>query len=280
MNNRFRLAINLLSIVGFYVGFLCSQTVLSAEPVSRPRLTVWVHGTTIRAVIPIKISGFHFDAALMPFTKLRPNSQAYRRSLALNQGDNQRFPLDNFYLFRWNGMLNTRERHAASQKLYHYLNDKIAQIRSETGKDPIVTIIAHSHGGNIALNLASLIGNNQAKLVIHNLILLACPVQSHTAHWVKHDIFEKIYVFYSSGDWIQRLALQNNKRFADRKFDKITGLANKLIHIKTSWQRYHLWHNDFKGLAFVTRLPGSLKMIDQQINQGGDFSVQDYILTL
>lgn len=246
----------------------------------RPRLTVWVHGTTIRAIVPIKIAGFHFESKLMALEELRSGSYAYQRVLALNQSDSMMFPLNSFYLFRWNGMLNQHERLAAAQKLYQDLSEKIKQLKQQTGLDPIVTIIAHSHGGNIVLNLAALNSKNQSKIVIHNLILLACPVQDSTADWINHETFEKAYIFYSSADWIQRLALQNGRRLADRKFDKIANTNDKLVHVKTSWKNYRLWHNDFKGLAFVAKLPGSLKMIDQQVFRNSRPVQRDYLLTI
>jgi hypothetical protein len=247
---------------------------------SQPRLTVWVHGTTIRAVVPVKIAGFHLESKLFSFKELRPGSLAYRRALALHQGDSQVFDLDHLYLFRWNGMLNYQERQKAAQSLYIELQQKIADIKQQTGQEPLITIIAHSHGGNIILNLADLNAKSSSKLVIHNLILLACPVQNKTAHWIGHETFEKVYVFYSKADWIQRLALHNGANLADRKFDQIAGAAGKAVHISTSWKNYNLWHNDFKGLSFVTQLPHALRLINQQLNSLGWSSRQDLLLTV
>lgn len=265
------------SVIALNFGLIAME---QAQDVNQPRLTVWVHGTTIRAVVPVKIAGFHLESKLLSFKELRPGSLAYRRALALHEGDSHTFQLDNLYLFRWNGMLNHGERQKAAEQLYKDLNQKIAEIRQATGQDPVVTIVAHSHGGNIVLNLADLNDKKQSKLVIHQLILLACPVQKGTAHWISHGTFKKAYVFYSSADWIQRLALHNGINLADRKFDHIAGVTDKIVHVKTSWKHYNLWHNDFKALSFVAHLPMALKKIDQQLPALGRDSQSDILLTI
>ena len=230
------------------------------QDVGVPRLTVWVHGTTIRAIVPFKnlIPNFHFPSKFMPFAELRKDSEAYRRAIALYKGDAESFPLDSFYLFRWNGLLNYKERAAAAQDLYQALLKQIELIKKRTGKYPLITIIAHSHGSNIALQLARI---NRDKIKINKLVLLACPVQDGTAGLVRHHTFERIYAFYSESDFIVPLALQNFTKFSERKF---TISNSKLVHVKTCWKRYGLLHNDFKGIPFVAKLSIALRAIDQK----------------
>jgi len=55
---------------------------------------------------------------------------------------------------------------------------------------PKVTLISHSHGGNVALNLAA-IAEKESPLSIERLILLACPVQQETAALVDAPMFKK-----------------------------------------------------------------------------------------
>lgn len=266
-----------LAAAALNLGLLANN---QASNVSRPRLTIWVHGTTIRAVVPIKTSYFHLDSKLMSFKKLRPESLAYKRALALKQADEEAFPLKSFYLFRWSGMLSFKERQNASQQLYTELKQKIAKIKQKTGQDPIITIVAHSHGGNIALTLASLNEKSSSNLLINNLILLACPVQNSTAHWINDEIFEKVFVFYSKGDWIQRLALHQGINLAGRKFDNVAGLKDKVVHISTSWKRKYLWHNDFKTVSFVSCLPKALRDISKQIISNHYNAAEDILLAI
>lgn len=247
---------------------------------NRPHLTIWVHGTTVRALVPIKniIPGFHFNSELIPFVKLRPKSEAQRRALALYHADSQQFDTKQFYVFRWSGLLNHAERMAASEDLYRALIKKIKKIKQKTGVLPVVTIIAHSHGGNVVLNLAKIARQNNFDLnKIDKLILLACPVQDSTASLVYDNMFNKVYNFFSSIDPIQVLAMQKPFKLAGRKFSKYD---DKIVNIKTSWQRYGLWHNDFKFCHFVSKLPAALKQIDHKTSQPEWDCKQDYNLVL
>lgn len=245
---------------------------------SRPQITVWIHGTTVRAILPIKTARFHFSSKLMNFKELRPGSQAYKRAILLAEGNSKLFPVEQFYLFRWNGMLDDHERFSAAKELYHELLTKIREVEKETGQYPDIKIIAHSHGGNIALYLAQLNDENNGNLKIEKLILLACPVQDSTASFAQHKIFNQIYAFYSKTDLIQVLALQKFRKFAKRKFDQ----PNKnLVHIRTRWAKYDLFHNDFKSITFASKLPDALKQIDHQIfNTNQNNSQKEYLLTL
>lgn len=247
------------------------------QAASRPRINVWVHGTTIRAAIPVKMNNFHPNTKLMHYSELVANRGACPRADVLYRGDQQAFALDDFYLLRWSGLLDHRERKQVSAFLYQELLGLITKIKQKTGQDPIVTIITHSHGGNIALNLAALNQQNGHKLVIDRLVLLACPVQKGTAHFVNHGTFKQIYAFYSDLDFIQVLAMQGVFKLAGRKFN-VSG--NKLINIKTSWRNWGLLHNDFKGLVFLAKLPEILRQIEQKTCQLDWNSQQDYFVTI
>src|SRR5690606_21498756 len=68
-------------------------------------------------------------------------------------------------------------------------------------------IIAHSHGGNLALHMAK-IRTAPSPLTVKSLILLACPVQEKTMHLIDTPMFQRIYSLYSSFDLVQVLAPQ------------------------------------------------------------------------
>lgn len=260
-------------------GLLISFYSLVSADSARPRLNVWVHGTTIRAAVPVKLAKFHYSTKFMHSSELVANRGACPRAEVLAKSDPENFPLDSFYLFRWSGLLNHKERQTVSYDLYQALMDKIAEIYSQTGKYPFVTVITHSHGGNIALNLAQINELMGGNLQIDRLILLACPVQQGTAKFVDSAIFGKVYAFYSTNDMIQVMALQRFLQPAARKFSKLN-CGKKVLHVKTSWKKYGLLHNDFKGLNFLAKLPGALQQIEQDIaQQEWDFS-KDYHLQL
>jgi len=263
------------------IALLCQFVSYAGADGERPRLNVWVHGTTIRAAVPVKLAKFHYSTKLIHSSELVVNRGACPRAEALSNSDPIDFPFDSFYLFRWSGLLNHKERKTVAYELYQALVAKITEIVEQTGQNPIVTIITHSHGGNLALYLAKINESLQGSLKIDRLILLACPVQQDTAKLVDDVIFDKVYAFYSTYDLVQVAALQMQKFFkpAARKFIKFSN-GNKVVHVKTSWKKRGLWHNEFKCLSFLVKLPVALKQIDQVILQPNWNYNQDYDLVL
>lgn len=272
--------INLKSFLILTLTFLsCRLLAENHQPglTARPRLNIWIHGTAHPVTMCKKAWYREFgEDKLLKFADLRPNGEAYRTARALNQGNMQDFALPDFHFFRWTGLLDYKKREKASMALYHALKKEIQAIFLKTGQKPFVTIITHSHGGNIALNLAQINEQNEGDLQVDRLILLACPVQDRTAKWSEHHTFNKIYAFYSSMDMIQVLAI-NNLKLAGRRFGKNN---DKITHVKTSWKHYGLMHNDFKGEYFVAKLPGALKQIDYHINLSKWSRHHDYFLKL
>lgn len=119
-----------------------------------------------------------------------------------------------FYTFGWNGRIDKEKRKIWGKILYKAIK-KIREPNSE------IQIYAHSHGGNVALNLARAEEKYKENLKIKNLVLLGTPVQKDTRDLIKSDIFEKIFVFYSEKDWLQ--ILENKllpKDKTRRKFSK------------------------------------------------------------
>ncbi len=66
----------------------------------------------------------------------------------------------------------------------------------------------------MVLNLA-VIAKPADNIKINKLILLACPVQTETAHFTNHKMFKKIISCYSHADFIQTLDPQKVNIFKD-----------------------------------------------------------------
>lgn len=242
-----------------------------------PRITVWVHGTNTRAIIPNKkILSKLVETDLRPFDKFRKNSEYYVRANCLYEADPVVFPLTGFYLFRWTGLLNYKERERAAGILYELLAAEAKKVELATGKKPIVTIIAHSHGGNVALNMANVNDKSSCNLKIDRLILLACPVQKRTSCLSSHCIFKKIYSFYSTLDLIQVMALQKGRKLAGRRFMSCDNTAQ----IRTRWKSRGLFHNDFKHVKFLKFLPETLRAVDEKCFNRGNICSSDYLLSI
>jgi hypothetical protein len=66
---------------------------------------------------------------------------------------------DLFYTFGWTGMMSQQSRRFESIRFYNALTEELARLK-QNNIIPRIRLIAHSHGGNICLNLAA----------IHNII--------------------------------------------------------------------------------------------------------------
>ena len=60
-----------------------------------------------------------------------------------------------FYTFGWSGLLSQKQRRIEAIKLYNALNKELQQLKAK-GVKPKLRIIAHSHGGNLVANIASI----------------------------------------------------------------------------------------------------------------------------
>lgn len=134
-----------------------------------------------------------------------------------------------FYTFNWSGIINHKKRVRAARKLYLALIEESQRLSKEKNLSVKINLIAHSHGSNVALNLAQIDKDinkeidkeNKKNLVINKLIIVGGPVQSETEDYINSKMFEKIYHIYSMGDHVQVLDCVSTKdRFSCRSFGK------------------------------------------------------------
>ena len=72
-----------------------------------------------------------------------------------------------FYTFGWSGLVSQNRRRCESIRLYNSLAQEVERVRLQ-GFDPKIRLIAHSHGGNICLNLAAVSTILQTKNFLHS----------------------------------------------------------------------------------------------------------------
>lgn len=234
----------------------------------RPTVTIWIHGTKLTplAVLP---NFFYRKFGLHPI--LTYDTKYHLRKLAdcLQESDCENFKNDHFYVFGWSGKLSFVERKRAAQQLYDELIILCNNYKHLHGIVPNIRIISHSHGGNVALNLADVQKNSEIK--VSELILLACPVQTQTMHLIQNTMFEKIYSFYSETDIIQIIdpqGLYKNKTPKTSLFSKREFPCNpKLAQIKTRNRQRGLMHIEFLLFNFVRSLPHILCKIKEEDNK-------------
>ncbi len=159
---------------------------------SRPCMTIFIHGSfgpllgflSFTDVLSDKISGtlyrattkkmrmddFFFkgqpilDRGLKPITPtlnpidignkyyaVYPITKSYD---IINQACNPESTTELFYTFGWSGLISQHSRRYEAIRLYNALTEELTRLK-EKGIFPRIRLIAHSHGGNLCLNLAA-----------------------------------------------------------------------------------------------------------------------------
>lgn len=172
-----------------------------AQEQEHPPVTIWVHGTKLTPTFICK-NFFYRKIGMQP---ARDYEEKYhKRTIAelLCQTSPEQYALDQFYFFGWNGKLCFNERKAAATELYNAILELIGAYQEQHKVKPEIRIITHSHGGNVVLNLAE-VQDAHHPIMVDELIMLGCPVQTETKHLIEADCFRKIYSFYSGTDIFQ-----------------------------------------------------------------------------
>ena len=220
-------------------------------------ITIFIHGTHTKLLTKI----FNKTLYVKDLNKINNlNNYNYIKWLAekVSKADHISFPLEYFYAFGWSGKLCNKERLKAAQKLY----EEILKLKKELKNlniDPSFTLITHSHGGNLALNLATI--ENIEKLHFDKLILLACPVQEETEEYLKNNIFKKVYSIYSKFDFIQILApnITKNSILSKREFKN----EEKLKQVCIKLNKRYILHSEFIFKDFPEKIPKILVEMDK-----------------
>ena len=227
------------------------------EPPKAPIVTIWVHGTRPDGTLPpflakltSGLSNLLCDdtKGLHKTADLDHQHYPFLRAKALSAIDPVRFNPEHFYTFGWSGKLNLKARENASHDLFYALKLLQSTYKEKYGIDPEFVLISHSHGGNVILHLADIVDPDKFELHVAKTILLACPVQKHTAHLISSPIFERIYSLHSHTDMIQIAdpqGLHNRKKMTKpllslRHFDS----HPKLAQVAIRWKKCPLWTAD------------------------------------
>ena len=212
--NRFLLSLLLITFSLFFMGCkkdsqLKIENILQVTNQKVKNITIFVHGTHTEILTQIFKRVLFIPNKLIKISDLDEYSYVKWFVDKMILTDPIEFPEDSFYAIGWSGILSPEERLKGAQNLYDEINKIVLDLKAQE-IEPIITIIGHSHGGNVALNLAKV--NSQSLFKVNRLILLATPVQKETESYIENDIFEHVYSIYSNADMIQILdpqGLQN-----------------------------------------------------------------------
>lgn len=197
------------------------------------RITIFIHGTLPPAPllkIPVVEAFFHVPRGLTKATEVEEKYHTSKIAHLLINHESVNFSKEHFYLFGWSGKLRFAARKEAAADLFNHLYMLKKQHESENIKLHI-TLITHSHGGNVALSLVPLAQENpEKKVTINELILLACPVQVETEAHVHDSLFTQVFSLYSHHDILQVLDPQGIHLFTESL--KHYGLEFTVKHLK------------------------------------------------
>jgi hypothetical protein len=151
-------------------------------------------------------------------------------------------PVASSYLFGWDGSLSASRRRQAAYALYQSLLRERNALAAKHDCDPAlvdIVLIAHSHGGNVALLLAEQEEKFHGALSIEHLVLLGTPIQQETEHFIHHELFRHVLSLYSNGDLVQVLDMVSTAGVSKRLFPaahhdaKLKQCALELVHETT-----------------------------------------------
>ena len=127
-----------------------------------------------------------------------------------------------YHTFGHLGLLSQKYRRQAALELYEGLCERVAACKKDY--DTVrVDIVAHSHAGNIVLNLAAVQAEQQQDLTVDNLVMLGTPLQVETAAYAYGSLFKRVINCYSDGDRVQgadqfsTCMRRSHKQFCDEK---------------------------------------------------------------
>lgn len=231
-------------------------------------ITIWVHGTKSARLQDHVFKNFFFSLMdLQHISQYKDNHTIKHIAQVLCEKNTERFVYQNFYTFGWSGQLSHKARKDAAIKLHKSILQLKKEYFAAHGVFPKIRLITHSHGGNVALNMAKYNSKVNDKISIYELVMLACPVQQKTAKYLSLSLFEKAYSLYSEIDILQVIDPQGlhkhkNKEqkpfFSERRFTP----EEKLTQANVKINNRNLMHVEFITEKFANLLPDILNELD------------------
>jgi hypothetical protein len=238
-------------------------------------LTVWIHGTKF-GLDELYKNVFDAQPGLRHVHALPQHHPLTMRIKALADQCADFFPYESVYCFCWSGKLRSVEREKTALVLHQTLAALINEYQEKHGLKPAIRLVCHSHGANVALNLARVNAQQEEKIVIDSLILFACPVQCETRDFVRDATFKRIYSMYSPLDWVQVVAPQWTCRTYNKDGCMVTCKQKWLPLSERRFSRspslHQAWvkrngialsHSDFTSHSFLRLLPQLLDAMDE-----------------
>jgi len=227
-------------------------------------ITIWIHGTKMMGLQDHIFKDFFFRiVGLHNINEYLDKHKITKLAKQLSEQNTHRFEYNNFYVYGWSGELSHEARKIAAKDLHRVTLELI-----QNCVIPKIRLITHSHGGNVALNMTKINKQSQDKISIYELILLACPVQQKTAHFVSEGMFEKVYSLYSELDMLQIIDPQGLHKFKNKEkkplfSERMFAPEEKITQAKIRINGRSIMHIEFITERFAKLLPNILYELDQ-----------------
>lgn len=181
-----------------------------------------------------KIDLSHYHAQTPHSKSCHDITQKYH---LLNQAHNKQDAYS-YYLYGWCGRLCASARERAGTALLADITQELANLKTLFPGDSFaLSLVCHSHGGNVALHCAQALTALQHEVSIENIIMLGTPLQEETVSYAAEIPCKNIYNIYSTGDWLQKMDIFSSKNLgAKRSFharphqDAALAILPKNIH--------------------------------------------------
>jgi hypothetical protein len=172
-----------------------------------------------------------------------------------------------YFLYGHLGMLSQSYRKNSGQELYFWLADLAAKYKQSYSKIQI-DVVAHSHGGNIALWLGAFEDRHKRGLFVDNLVMYATPIQVETFRYAYRPAFGHVYNLYSDGDPIQgldRLSTERGKSYKNFSHPDlpVSYEASEVYDVRllVNNKRKHMGHGNMFMMDFGSPVSQALKPV-------------------
>jgi len=185
----------------------------STDSITPQNIVVWVHGTRTHEIFPptyvvhkkTKTLAEYSPYGLHSLLSIDPDLHVSLIGQAIHKANKAQYHKEHIYLFGWSGGFTPEARTLAGKELSEKLSNLTELYTRHYGACPPITLITHSHGGNVALECVPV---SDHRFTIEKLILLACPVQEKTKPYTLSPVFKQIYSIHSEKDYFQILDMQ------------------------------------------------------------------------
>lgn len=235
------------------------EDLLLGNPTEDHSITIFVHGTYPARKLLQSSFFLRFLTYCPQGLSLAKDLPSYYHFYRMAEGcvhfNKKSYSMEQFYTFGWQSEhIYDNARASAAAQLVKELQDLVILYYQEYKVVPKIRLLGFSHGGNVVLHTARYLPcfvENGQKVEVE-VWLFGTPVQNINKHLVNSHQFSKVYSFYSTKDWLQRMDPQGlrdtnkniKKIWSDRMFDN----SDRCIQVKFTVNGQSISHTYYRSV--------------------------------